>query len=207
MVRAQVRWRRTRQAASGRPVNPLEIIAATLGLINIVLVVRRSVWNYPFGLAMVTIYAWIFAQPDVRLYSDALLQGFFFVVQLYGWSNWARARESEGQVRVLRLSGRERLAVAAIVMCSTIMWGAAMARHTAASLPYWDAFIAMTSIAAQLLMARRFVENWALWVAVDVVAIGVYATKALPLTALLYAVFLFMSVWGWIGWRRTLTTI
>lgn len=188
-------------------MNPLEIVAAALGLANILLVVRRSVWNYPFGLAMVSLYAWIFAQPDVRLYSDVLLQGFFFVVQLYGWWNWSRAAQAEGEVRVLALSNAARAGVLAAVIAATALWGAGMARFTSASLPYWDAFIAMASVAAQILMARRFVDNWALWVAVDLVAIGVYATKDLPLTALLYTVFLFMSVWGWIGWRRTLTTI
>lgn len=188
-------------------MNPLEVVAAALGLANILLVVRRSVWNYPFGLAMVSLYAWIFAQPDVRLYSDVLLQGFFFVVQLYGWWNWSRAAEAEGEVRVLTLGTPARLGVAAGVIAATVLWGTGMARLTSASLPYWDGFIAMASVVAQILMARRFVENWVLWVAVDLVAIGVYASKGLPLTALLYTVFLFMSVLGWIGWRRTLTTI
>jgi nicotinamide mononucleotide transporter len=70
-------------------LNPVEAAAALLGLINVALVVRRSVWNYPFGLAMVTLYGVLFFEQ--RLYSDMLLQGFFFVIQLYGWVNWARA--------------------------------------------------------------------------------------------------------------------
>lgn len=187
-------------------MDPLEILAAGLGLVNIVLVVRRSVWNYPFGLAMVALYAWIFAQPDVRLYSDVLLQGFFVVVQLYGWWNWSSAAAEAGEVPVQALCARSRIAVGAAVLLATLAWGTGMARFTNAASPYLDAFIAMGSIAAQILMARRFVENWALWVAVDVVAIGVYATKGLPLTACLYVIFLGMSVWGWIGWRRALTT-
>jgi nicotinamide mononucleotide transporter len=188
-------------------VNTIELVAAGLGLINIVLVVRRSVWNFPFGMAMVSLYAWIFAQPSVRLYSDALLQGFFFLVQLYGWWSWSRTAARDGEVTVRALDWPARGLGIGAVLAATGLWGAFMARHTEASLPYWDAFIAMASVAAQILMARRFVDNWALWVAVDVIAIGVYATKNLPLTALLYLVFLFMSVWGWIGWRRALTTI
>ncbi len=187
-------------------MNPLEILAAGLGLVNIVLVVRRSVWNFPFGMAMVTLYAWIFAQPEVRLYSDAGLQGFFFVVQLYGWWNWSASAARSGAVEVLTLERRAKLLVAVAVIVASLAWGTGMARYTSASLPYLDAFIAMASVAAQILMARRFVENWVVWVAVDVVAIGVYASRELPLTALLYVIFLGMSVWGWIGWRRTLTT-
>ena len=62
-----------------------EIAAALLGVINVLLVVRRSVWNYPFGIAMVALYFFVFR--EAKLYSDALLQIFFFLIQLYGW--WA----------------------------------------------------------------------------------------------------------------------
>lgn len=186
-------------------MNPWEALATLLGLINIWLIVRRSVWNYPFGLAMVAIYAWLFARPEVRLYSDAGLQAFFFVVQLYGWWNWSRSETQAGEVRVLELLPGQRAAWAAGIAVATIGWGALMHRFTDAALPWWDAFIAMTSVAAQLLMARRFLENWILWIAVDVVAIGVYAAKGLMLTAFLYTVFLIMSAIGLLSWRKALT--
>ncbi len=185
-------------------MNPLELLAVLLGLINIVLIVRRSVWNYPFGLAMVAIYAWLFAQPDVRLYSDAGLQFFFFAVQLYGWWNWSRAQSGDGEVKVLRLAPEALAATIALVAVATIGWGALMHRFTDASIPWWDAFIAMASISAQLLMARRYLENWILWIAVDVAAIGVYATKGLMLTSFLYMVFLAFSVVGLMSWRKSL---
>ena len=185
-------------------MNSLEALAVLLGLINIVLIVRRSVWNYPFGLAMVSIYAWVFVQPDVRLYSDALLQIFFFVVQLYGWWNWSRAQADSGEVRVLLLPATGRVAWIAVITVATLGWGALMHRYTNAALPWWDAFIAMTSVAAQLLMARRFLENWILWIAVDAIAIGVYAAKGLMLTAFLYAAFLVLSAVGLMSWRKAL---
>ena len=75
-------------------MNWIEWVAAALGVVNVALVVRRSVWNYPFGLAMVSLYFVVFA--EARLYSDALLQVFFFVVQLYGWHNWLRAKQAAG---------------------------------------------------------------------------------------------------------------
>ena len=186
-------------------VNPLEALATTLGLINIVLIVRRSVWNYPFGLAMVAIYAWLFAQPEVRLYSDAGLQVFFFFVQIYGWWNWARSEADSGEVAVLLMPARERGAWLAAITVATLAWGALMHRFTNAALPWADAFIAMTSVAAQMLMARRFLENWVLWIAVDVVAIGVYAAKGLVLTAWLYTAFLALSAFGLMSWRKAFT--
>jgi nicotinamide mononucleotide transporter len=182
----------------------LEALAVLLGLINIGLIVRRSVWNYPFGLAMVAIYAWIFAQPNVRLYSDVGLQIFFFIVQLYGWWNWSRSEAESGEVQVLLLSPPNRAAWIAVIAVATLTWGTLMYRYTSAALPWWDAFIAMASVSAQLLMARRYLENWILWIAVDAAAIGVYATKGLMLTAILYAVFLILSIVGLLSWRRAL---
>ena len=185
-------------------MRPLEALATLLGLINIFLIVRRSVWNYPFGLAMVAIYAWIFAQPDVRLYSDVGLQVFFFVVQLYGWWNWSKSEAESGEVQVLLLPGAGRAGWIAVIAVATLAWGALMHLYTSAALPWWDAFIAMTSVSAQLLMARRYLETWILWIAVDAVAIGVYAAKGLMLTSILYTVFLIVSVVGLLSWRKAL---
>lgn len=183
-------------------MNALEVVAASLGLLNIVLVVRRSVWNYPFGLAMVALYAYIFARPDIRLYSDAGLQAFFFLVQLYGWRNWARSEANAGTVVVLTLDARARATILVAVVGATLVWGTVMHWLTDAALPWWDAFIAMASVAAQLLLARRFWENWVLWIAVDLVAIGVYAAKGLMLTSALYAIFLVASLLGLREWIR-----
>lgn len=185
-------------------MNSLEALATLLGLVNIVLIVRRSVWNYPFGLAMVAIYAWLFAQPDVRLYSDAGLQIFFFTVQLYGWWNWARSEADSGEVEVLLLPSASRSVWIAAIAVATLGWGALMHFYTSAVLPWWDAFIAMASVSAQLLMARRYLENWVLWIAVDAVAIGVYSVKGLMLTAILYTAFLVLSVVGLLSWRKSL---
>lgn len=181
-------------------MSPIEIAAFVLGVANVTLVVRRSLWNYPFGLAMVTLYSWIFA--DARLYSDAILQGFFFAVQLYGWANWARSKAEAGEVRVGRIGAGERGAWLAGIVAATLAWGFAMHRFTDAALPWWDAAVAITSVAAQILLSRRAIENWVLWIAVDLMAIGLYAAKDLWLTALLYVIFLALSVWGLLDWRR-----
>src|SRR3954465_9352997 len=85
----------------------LEWVAAGLGVINVALVVWRSVWNYPFGLAMVALYFFVFF--EARLYSDALLQIFFFVVQIYGWVNWVQARNRSGEVPVGSLTPYARI--------------------------------------------------------------------------------------------------
>ena len=181
-------------------MSPIEAFAFILGVINVALVVRRSIWNYPFGIAMVALYAWIFT--GAKLYSDALLQVFFFIVQIYGWWAWARAKAATGDVAVERLDLRGQLAWLSGIVIATACWGWLMHRYTDAVFPWWDAGIAMASVAAQILMSRRFIENWWLWIAVDVAAIGLYAARDLWLTSVLYAIFLGLSIWGVMDWKR-----
>ena len=178
----------------------VEPVAAALGLVNIILIVRRSVWNYMFGLLMVSLYFFVFL--DARLYSDALLQIFFFVVQIYGWWHWARVEAEAGEVLVERLSMRQRLVWSATTILGVIGWGSLMRAYTDASYPIWDASVAAFSVAAQLLMSRRYVENWILWILVDLLSIGLYAAKELWLTAGLYTIFLLLAGYGFVQWLR-----
>jgi len=180
----------------------LEWVAAGLGVINVALVVRRSVWNYPFGLVMVALYFFVFF--GARLYSDALLEIFFFVVQLYGWVNWVKARNAAGEVPVAWLTPRARIGWLGGTVLASLVWGLGMARYTNAAAPIIDAFIAGASISAQILMARRMIENWAVWILVDIVAVGLYFSRGLYPTSALYALFLLLCVAGLIGWRRAL---
>jgi nicotinamide mononucleotide transporter len=173
-------------------VSPLEIIAVILGLANIALIVRRSLWNYPFGIAMVSLYFFIFI--EARLYSDALLQIFFLVLNLYGWLNWSGARTQDEGVPVRWLGMPGFLVWAAVGIATSALWGWLMHRLTDAA--------AMLSIVAQLLMARRYIDNWTFWIIVDCLAIPLYSTKGLHLTAGLYIVFLLFSLAGLIEWMR-----
>ena len=178
----------------------LELAAALLGLANIVLLVRRSVWNYPFALAMTGLYGWLFFRE--RLYSDALLQFFFIAVNLWGWWLWVRAAGRDGDIRVRTLPPALRWGWIAGGIVATLGWGTLMAQHTNAAYPWPDAGIAITSVIAQILLAKRYIENWALWVAVDIASLPLYAAKSLYPTVLLYALFLGLSIAGWRAWSR-----
>lgn len=180
--------------------NPIEWIAVALGLANIILLVRRSIWNYPFGIAMVLCYFEIFR--EARLYSDMLLQIFFLIVQGWGWWAWARAGGADGPVSVVRLGNGQRAAWVAGTILATLIWGWGMHRFTNAAAPWWDAAVAMGSIAAQILLVRRAIENWVGWIIVDAFAISLYATRGLGPTAMLYVVFLLLSIAGLLEWLR-----
>ncbi len=181
-------------------VSILEIIASLLGVANIILIVRRSIWNYPFALTMVALYGFIFY--DAKLYSDAGLQVFFFAVNLYGWWAWSRNRADEGDIVVERLSGIGRLLWIGGSLSAIAIWGMFMTANTDASYPYWDAAVAMLSVAGQILMTRRYIENWHWWIVVNLISVPLYLMKGLYLTTGLYSLFLILAVLGLVEWRR-----
>jgi nicotinamide mononucleotide transporter len=177
----------------------LELIAAALGVANIALLVRRSVWNYPFGIAMVALYIVVFR--DARLYAEAGLQVFFFAAQAWGWWLWVRAKgQDDSRVPVRWLDWPSRAVWAMVTAALSLNLGWVLHRFTDAALPYADSAIAGASVAAQILLALRRVENWLLWIAIDVAAIGVYVSKDLLATAALYTLFLGFSVLGLREW-------
>ncbi len=181
-------------------MNPIEAMAAALVVANVALVAQRSVWNYPVALVAVAIYAWVFA--GARLYSDALLQVFFFAANLYGWRNWALSRAATGEVVVEQLDARVRAAWLIGGAGACVLWGTLMHRYTDAAYPWWDAGIAIASVAAQVMQARRAIESWWVWIAVDVASVPLYAAKDLWFTCGLYAVLLALSIHGLVHWQR-----
>jgi nicotinamide mononucleotide transporter len=181
-------------------VSTLEIIAAMLSLIAIILVVKRSMWNYPFGIAGVLLYVQVFY--DAKLYSDALLQIYFVVLQFYGWWNWTQHRDSGGLIMVELLDAQGRLHAALGTILITFTLGFGMSRYTDAALPWWDAAIAGFSVIAQILQSTRKIESWVLWIVTNIIAVAVYFSKALYPTTILYIILLLLSVLGLKAWRK-----
>jgi nicotinamide mononucleotide transporter len=181
-------------------VSWIEIVASILGVVNIVLLVRRSIWNYPFGIVMVSMYGVVFFQA--RLFSDALLQVFFFIVQIYGWWVWYHARDSAGLVKVELMSARSRILWIGVIVVATVVEGWYLANYTRDSAPWMDANTTAMSVVAQYLLSIRKIENWILWIVTDVVQIGLYYWKGLYPTTGLYILFLILSSVGLYEWLR-----
>ncbi len=180
----------------------IEVFATGFGLACVWLTVRQNIWCWPTGLVMVCLYAWIFFHA--RLYSDMGLQVIYVFMQIYGWRNWLRGGPKEDVLPVSQLSAAERFGWLAVAAASTATLGMAMRKFTNADVPFWDASTTVMSLIAQYLLARKALENWLFWIAVDVLSIGIYAYKGLYLTTGLYAVFLGLAIMGWFEWRRSL---
>jgi len=178
----------------------LEWIAAGFGVMNIALLIFRSHWNYLFGLVMVALYFFVFWEQ--ALFAEAVLQVFFFAAQGWGWWLWLRVGGDYHKVAVRWLDWRSRwvwlVAMAAISV--NLAW--LMEKYTTASAPWIDTPIAVFSVGAQILLAFRRIENWVLWVVIDIVSIWLYIMRDLEPTAGLYGGFLVMSLFGLKEWTE-----
>lgn len=176
----------------------LEIAAAVTGAACVLLVVARSVWNFPIGIASCVAYLVFFA--DGRLYAEAGLQVVFIFLGVHGWVAWARGRE---EVHVRRVPVGELTLLAALFPAAWLGL-ARLLEHVGGAAPVLDAFTAVLSIAAQWLLNRRYIETWLGWVVVDQVSVALFWSREMYLTAGLYALFLGMCVAGLVEWRRHL---
>lgn len=180
----------------------IEGIAAICGLLCVWLTVRQNVWCWPTGLIQVVLYIGVFYYA--RLYSDLILHVIYVIMQVYGWYHWLHGGIERTELKVTVLSLPALMTWMVIGAATTVPWGYSMATYTDAAAPYADAFIAVASLIAQWLMARKKLESWHFWIAVDIVAIAVYLYKELYITTGLYSVFLVLAVLGYFQWRKTL---
>ena len=185
------------------PVSALEIVAFVLALLMVVLNMRVNALAWPLAIVSSLLYFALFSNS--RLYGEASLQILFVVVALWGWWQWRRGTQSDGsglRVRELSTSARWGLLVALGVAWPATGWF--LQRYTDTDVPWWDAFPTASSLIGQWLLGRQYVENWPVWIVVNIVSVGLFVYKGLWLTALLYSLFVVLSVLGWRAWRRRL---
>ena len=181
--------------------SPLEGIAAAFGVVSVFLSTRQNIWSWPTAIVNVALYTIVFY--DGRLYGQMGLQTVYLVLSVYGWYQWLHGGEQKSELRVSRASPRLLGVLAGLNVVAWIAL-AALLRRTDAALPWLDALLTTTSLIAQWMMTRKILENWILWIAVDIVYVPMFMSQRLYATALLYAAFLVLAVMGFVEWRRSI---
>ena len=185
----------------GSPATWLELLACVLALAMLGCNLRVNPAGWPLAIASSLLYAVLFA--DSRLYGEAGLQLFFIAIAGWGWWQWLRGRGDDGgALRVHRMSSAQRLQALAATLAAWPVLALLLARATDSDVPWLDALPTVASVTGQLMLGRKLVENWPVWLAVNVFSVGLFAYKGLWLTALLYALFAVLSVVGWRAWSR-----
>ncbi len=177
----------------------LEIFGVVTGLISVWLTVRQNIWCWPTGIISVVAYGYLFF--NIKLYADMGLQVFFLAAGVFGWYQWLHGGRDRSALKIGLLPAWQRWLV--VAASPGLIWviGRLLDVYTDASIPYWDSTISGLSILAQVLLDRKILENWYIWILVDVISIGVYVYKEIYLTAGLYLVFLVLACMGLLHWQ------
>jgi nicotinamide mononucleotide transporter len=178
-----------------------EAWGSVTGGICVWLVVREHLWNWPVGLASNVFFFVLFLRG--RLYADMSLQIIYLGLGVYGWLNWIFGGKNHSALKISRTTRIEWISLAAAIPICTLGMREILIRVNDAA-PLGDALTTVLSLAAQYLLCRKRFENWWFWIAADVIYIPLYMVRKLPLTAVLYAVFLAMCLIGIREWSRSL---
>src|SRR6476620_3615706 len=178
-----------------------EVLAVITGIISVYLSTRENIWSWPTALVNVALYFVVFY--ETKLYADMGLQVVYAALSLYGWYEWLYGGENRTELAVSRVPRRQLPLLVVIAVAIAALLGTIAHRYTNASWPYLDASLTAVSLVAQWMMTRKLLENWALWIAVDLVYVPLLAYKGLYAFALLYLVFLGLAIAGHVEWRRS----
>ena len=193
----------------GFATTPLELLSFILSVLTVWLNIRQSHWAWLFAIVSSATYGLVFYGS--RLYGDMGLQLVFITVSFYGWYQWLHGdgrhdlkdrHDRHEQLPVTALDARGRWLAAAAWLAGFLVLAWFLKSYTDTDVPHSDGFLTAGSLVGQLLLSRKKIENWHVWIIVDVLYVGLYLHKHLILTAILYAVFVGMAVVGLRAWQQ-----
>jgi nicotinamide mononucleotide transporter len=183
----------------------IEILGFLTGVVNVWLLARQNIWNWPIGLANNAFYVAVFLSAG--LYGDAGLQLVYITLGTYGWWTWSRLRSQTGarpELSVTRISRKTWAWLTPATIAAAVGLAFFLRRFTDSTVPGWDGFTTALSLAAIYGQAKKYLESWWIWIAADVIYMPLYLYKHLRLTSGLYFVFLLLCVMGLREWSKAL---
>lgn len=180
----------------------LELTGVIFGLLSVYFSVKQSIWTWPAGIISVSAFGLLFF--EIKLYADMCLQFFFLWSCIQGWYFWLHGGKNKSHLKISTLTPRQRILIVLGTIACILIIGFLFQRFTDATLPYLDSTASGMSVVAQLLLMRKKIENWILWIVVDILSIGIYTYKEVYLTAGLFFVFMLLSTQGLLRWKEEL---
>lgn len=179
----------------------LEWFATVTGFLCVYLATKEHILNWPIAILSVTAFAVLFYQS--KLYGNAFLQIYFLVTSVYGWYYWSRSKKENTASTITSFALKQMMLVILVVFVLTLLLGWFLATYTDTDVPYIDGFCTAMSFTAQFLMTRKVLQNWLLWIVVDLFYIPLYIYKGFMLTVILYVAYTIMATNGYIQWRKS----
>ncbi|XQW86794.1 nicotinamide riboside transporter PnuC [Thalassotalea piscium] len=183
----------------------VEWLAVISSLLYVFLAANNNIWCWPAALVSTVLYTIIFY--EFYLWSDSLLQVYYFIMAIYGWYCWRKSPANADKTEVLAVSQKPmNFHIMAIIVCTLLsgIVGWLMANYTPTDFPYLDAVTTVFSLFATYLVAKKVLENWLYWIVIDFISIYLYIEKALIPTAFLFSFFVLFATYGYFKWRDIL---
>lgn len=175
-----------------------ELCAVVLGIAYLLLAMRESPWCWYAAFASTAIFLVLFWQ--VGLLMESALQVYYLVMAAYGWWHWQHGSGDQQPLAISSWGSRQHLLAASSVLVLAAASGYLLQHYTGAALPYLDSFTTWGSILTTWMVARKILENWLYWLLIDSVSIYLYLDRELYLTALLFAAYLVIVLFGYRQW-------
>jgi nicotinamide mononucleotide transporter len=182
-----------------RATTGLEVAAVLLGIVYVVLIVRRNRLGWIAGAASSIIYVWLAA--SAKLPMQSALQGYYVIMSVYGWYSWTR-NQAEQAGRIHHWPWFKHLAAAAVIVAATALSARWLSTGTQAAWPWLDSFSTCVSLLATWLVARNVLENWLYWICADAVMVYLFSQQGHPFTAMLFAIYLTIAAFGYRRWLQ-----
>ena len=178
----------------------LEIAGAVIGLIYLWLEYRASVWLWAANIVMPAIYIFIYAESG--FYADMGINIYYLVASLYGWAVWLRRGDNGKELPITHTPQRKIIPLTLLGIASMAAILFILLRYTDSTVPYGDSFTTAASIVALYMLARKYVEQWLVWIVIDAVCCWLYVSKGLYPTAALYGLYTLLAIFGYRKWLK-----
>jgi len=180
----------------------IEILGVISSILYLCFSIRQNIFLWPMGMISALLYIFVFYHS--KFYADMGLNGYYFIISIYGWWFWARGSRGKGEdLPVTRIGWVLASVLFVITVVVFLAIGIILRKFTDSPIPYWDAFTTAASITATWMLARKILEHWILWIIIDAVSMGLYLYRGLYPTLFLFAVYTTMAVIGFIQWKRS----
>ena len=182
----------------------LQVIGVALGLLYLYLEYKANIWLWVVGIIMPIVHGSLYFKSG--LYADCAMQVYYILAGLYGLAVWARGNSAQkSKDKSTRIGSTPAKAWCAIIILYVALHFAIyfiLIKFTDSTVPFWDAMTTALCIVAYWMLSRKFVEQWLIWLAVDVITVGLYIYKDIPLTAGLYALYCVLAIVGYKRWLK-----
>lgn len=182
----------------------LQIVGVALGLLYLYFEYKANIWLWVVGLIMPIVHGALYFRQG--LYADFSMEVYYILAGIYGLAMWSRGSKKEKKSE-FKIGYTPRVAWVAIVGVYALLHAAIyllLTTFTDSTVPFWDSLTTALSMIAYWLLSRKYVEQWLVWLAVDVITVGLYIYKDIPLTAGLYALYSALAIAGYLRWKRTI---